>query len=131
MKDEKVAPPAGWRGMLSLFIFIGLALAMSYTHLIASPQALREGQIAPFTVISPVEAASPFDTLAPAVAQIEAFVAHLLASISDETRERIERLEAIRSANAVTLDAPMTTAQAEAVSRNFPGPKVKKTGTLA
>lgn len=87
-------------------------------------------QHAEITVISPLEAASPFDTLAPAVAQLEAFVAHLLATISDETRDRIETLEAIRSENAITLDAPLLAEPAERAARNFPGPKLKKTGTL-
>ncbi|MEW9807899.1 MurR/RpiR family transcriptional regulator [Mesorhizobium sp. ZMM04-5] len=71
------------------------------------------------TIVSPVEAASPYDTLAPALAQMEAFVAHLLAATSKTTRARIERLEEVRSHNAVTLDHD----RQQQARRNFPGPK--------
>ena len=71
------------------------------------------------TIVSPVEASSPYDTLAPALAQIEALVTHILAGMGEATRNRIERLEDVRRANAVTLDHAW---QAD-MSRSFPGPK--------
>lgn len=56
------------------------------------------------TIIGSSEVASPYDTLAPAVGQIEALIAQLVAVKGDETRGRIEALETMRHANAVTLD---------------------------
>lgn len=73
------------------------------------------------TIICPLDVPSPYDTLAPAVAQIEALVAQILSSLDDTTRRRIESLETIRAENAVTLDGdghPEMSAQ--------PGPKRKK-----
>jgi len=57
------------------------------------------------TIVSPLEVASPYDTLAPAVAQMEALVAHILARLGDRARARIERLEEVRHTNSVTLDS--------------------------
>ena len=53
---------------------------------------------------SAVEAQSPFDTMAPALAQVEALVAHMVAAVGPERRKRIEELDAIRAAHAVTID---------------------------
>ncbi|QQP93354.1 MurR/RpiR family transcriptional regulator (plasmid) [Skermanella sp. TT6] len=58
------------------------------------------------TMVVPVEADSPYDTMAPAVAQMEAVVAHGISRYGDLDRTRIEMLERIRSANAVTLGDP-------------------------
>jgi DNA-binding MurR/RpiR family transcriptional regulator len=75
------------------------------------------------TISSPIEAASPYDTLAPALAQMEAFVAHILAGMDRTTRRRIERLEDIRRANAVTLDHETIDDSTGTSIRDFPGPK--------
>jgi DNA-binding MurR/RpiR family transcriptional regulator len=75
------------------------------------------------TIICPLDVPSPYDTLAPAVAQIEALVAQILASLDDATRRRVESLEAVRAYNAVTLDG------ADNVSSTQPGPKRTK-GTI-
>ncbi len=56
------------------------------------------------TIVSPLDVASPYDTLAPAMAQMEALVAHIVSTEGDEARARIERLEGVRHANAVTVD---------------------------
>lgn len=58
------------------------------------------------TIIAPLEVRSPYDSLAPAVAQMGALVVQIISSMSPATRARIEELEEIRSANAVTLDSP-------------------------
>lgn len=63
-------------------------------------------EVAEVTLSAPIEAASPYDTLAPAVAQMEAVIAHALAADDDVGRRRIEALETVRRANEVTLDAP-------------------------
>lgn len=60
---------------------------------------------AELVIVAPVEVASPYDTLAPAMAQIEALCTHLVAERSDRMQERIEEIEAARAANSVTLDA--------------------------
>lgn len=57
------------------------------------------------TIVSPLEVASPYDTLAPAVAQMEGLIAHILGTIGDAATARIEQLEDVRHANAVTADS--------------------------
>ncbi|MCF6116982.1 MAG: MurR/RpiR family transcriptional regulator [Mesorhizobium sp.] len=76
--------------------------------------------LAEVTIVSPLEVASPYDTLAPAMAQMEALVAQIVATLSDGARERIERLEEVRHANAVTLDSA---GPEENAARRMPGPK--------
>ncbi|MEP7453614.1 MurR/RpiR family transcriptional regulator [Phyllobacterium sp. SB3] len=87
-------------------------------------------QYAEVTIVSPLEVASPYDTLAPAIAQVEALVANMLSNMNDATRNRIERLEDIRRDNAVTLDNARALARLakspKADSRNFPGPKTSR-----
>lgn len=63
------------------------------------------------TIVSPLEVASPYDTLAPAVAQMEGLVAHILATIGDAATARIKQLEDVRHANAVTADSVMLSAE--------------------
>jgi len=67
-------------------------------------------ELAEVTMISSIVVDSPYDTLAPAVAQMEAVVAHgmSLAPHTSAGRARIEALERVRHANAVTLDDPAT-----------------------
>lgn len=52
------------------------------------------------------EVDSPYDSLAPAVAQIEALVVHALARETGAMRKRIQELEGIRSSNAITVGDP-------------------------
>lgn len=80
------------------------------------------------TITSPLEASSPYDTLAPALAQMEAFVAHILSGMDRAMRGRIERLEDIRRAIAVTLDHGAADENSENSTRDFPGPKAAKQG---
>ncbi len=61
--------------------------------------------LAEATIVSPIEVASPYDTLATALAQAEALVAHIVSTLGDEATARIERLEEVRHANSVTLDS--------------------------
>jgi len=62
-------------------------------------------EVAQATIISPLDVASPYDTLAPAMAQLESLVALILAKDDKKPRPRIERLETIRETNAVTADS--------------------------
>jgi DNA-binding MurR/RpiR family transcriptional regulator len=64
-------------------------------------------EVAEVTLTAPIEADSPYDTLAPAVAQMEAVIAHALSGTHEGDVRRIEAMEAIRTANAVTLDGPI------------------------
>lgn len=73
------------------------------------------------TIICPLDVPSPYDTLAPAVAQIEALVAQILASLDDTTRRRVENLEAVRARNGVTVDGDDITGTPSQL-----GPKRKK-----
>jgi DNA-binding MurR/RpiR family transcriptional regulator len=61
-------------------------------------------------IVSPVEVDSPYDTLAPAVAQVEALVAHIVARKSRTARGRVQELDRIRDENAVTVDTAHTSA---------------------
>lgn len=56
------------------------------------------------TLTCPIEVNSPYDTMASSVAQIEAVVAQILASMEKRTRERIEELEEIRLQASASLD---------------------------
>lgn len=66
------------------------------------------------TLVCPLEVRSPYDTMAPAVAQIEAFIAHILSSMTERTRKRIEELESIRREASVTFDNALAPATDEA-----------------
>jgi DNA-binding MurR/RpiR family transcriptional regulator len=78
------------------------------------------------SIICPLEVPSPYDTMAPAVAQAEALVAHIIGSLDDTTRKRIERLESVRLKNAVTVDGAEHRANGKP-KVSGPGPKQGKT----
>lgn len=78
----------------------GVAILL-FTDTWLSPIAEHADQ----TMVAAIEANSPFDTLATAVAQMEAVLAHALALHGGDMRKRMEEIEQIRRANAVTLDA--------------------------
>lgn len=87
-------------------------------------------QHAEVTLVSPVEVNSPYDTMAPAVAQMEALVAQMLAAMDEPTRARIEELEQIRLQANITLDnarfAAKGAAAADAQNRGAAGPASRK-----
>ncbi|WP_246191378.1 MurR/RpiR family transcriptional regulator [Aureimonas leprariae] len=62
-------------------------------------------EFADVALIAEGEAGSPFDTLAPAVAQMEALVAHALGRTRGQERRRMEALERVRGSNGVTIGA--------------------------
>ncbi|GGE03873.1 sugar isomerase [Aureimonas endophytica] len=62
-------------------------------------------EVAEVTLIAEGEAGSPFDTLAPAVAQMEALVAQALGHTKGQERRRMEALERVRTENGVTIGA--------------------------
>lgn len=60
-------------------------------------------EFADVTLIAEGEAGSPFDTLAPAVAQMEALVGHALGQTRGQERRRMEALERVRGSNGVMI----------------------------
>ncbi|MGN6535898.1 MAG: MurR/RpiR family transcriptional regulator [Mesorhizobium sp.] len=71
-------------------------------------------EMAQAIIISPLDVASPYDTLAPSIAQMEALVALILSSNDKSVLSRIERLEAVREENAVTADSRAPAARSKA-----------------
>ncbi|MCM2436080.1 MULTISPECIES: MurR/RpiR family transcriptional regulator [Rhizobium/Agrobacterium group] len=63
-------------------------------------------EIAEVAIISRLDVASPFDTMAPAIAQMEAVVANILSIAGDEPASRMQSFEKIRAANGITIDDP-------------------------
>jgi len=53
---------------------------------------------------APVEVASPYDSMVPALAQIEALMACLVERRDEAIRERVRRIEELRGKNHITLD---------------------------
>ena len=60
--------------------------------------------LADIVFTAPVEAGSPYDTMVPALAQVEALMACLVEQRDDGMRRRVQDLEAVRARNRVTLD---------------------------
>jgi DNA-binding MurR/RpiR family transcriptional regulator len=56
------------------------------------------------SLVSPVEVQSPYDTMVPALAQIEALVAQIVTMHGPRLRARISKIEKVRRANDVTED---------------------------
>lgn len=56
-------------------------------------------------IVGRMEVGSPYDSLAPAVVQMEALVAHIVANESRTRRARVQELERIRAENAVTVES--------------------------
>ncbi|MEZ5803728.1 MAG: MurR/RpiR family transcriptional regulator [Rhizobiaceae bacterium] len=111
------------RYQLDVVAFARQAAARDVRLLLFTDQWLSPvADFAEVTIVSPLEVASPYDTLAPAIAQMEALVAHILSTLGDEARARIERLEEVRQANAVTLDS----SAGDGGARRMPGPKSSK-----
>jgi DNA-binding MurR/RpiR family transcriptional regulator len=77
----------------------GVSLIL-FTDPYLSPIAAK----AKVVIVGKTEVDSPYDSLAPPVAQAEALVAHIVAKQRRGNRSRVFRLEQIRAQNAVTLD---------------------------
>jgi DNA-binding MurR/RpiR family transcriptional regulator len=76
------------------------------------------GKQAEVVIVGPVEANSPYDTMAPAVAQMEALVAELVSRNVDIMQQRVTALERVRSDIEVTIDTPMDVRPVAPASRN-------------
>lgn len=78
----------------------------AHVILFTDPWMSPIAEVADVVFIASVEVDSPYDSLAPAVAQIEALVAHAVVREKRAMERRVADLERLRSANAVTLDEP-------------------------
>lgn len=76
------------------------AQVVLFTDVWRSPAA----EHAKVVIVGPMEADSPYDSLAPAVAQMEALLARILTEYSDSNGVRMEDLERIRARNVATVD---------------------------
>jgi len=88
--------------------------------LFTDPSHSPVADIATLTMVATTDAHSPFDTLTTAVAQVEAVCALALDKSGRTARRRIEEIETIRRANAVTLDITETPAVAAASDSSNP-----------
>ena len=77
------------------------ARVVLFTDRWQSPLAAR----ADVSLVSHVEVQSPYDTMAPALAQLEALIAQLLSQEDPQRRRRIEQIEAVLGRNRATDDA--------------------------
>jgi DNA-binding MurR/RpiR family transcriptional regulator len=84
-----------------------------FTDVWRSPAA----EHAKVVIVGPMEADSPYDTLAPAVAQMEALVARIVAEQPDNNGTRMEELERIRSRNIATVDGTKAPAKRTAAKK--------------
>ncbi len=85
-----------------------------FTDVWRSPAA----EHAKVVIVGPMEADSPYDTLAPAVAQMEALVARIVADEAQRGGTRIEELERIRARNVATVDGVKLPAGKAAAKKN-------------
>lgn len=74
--------------------------------LLTDPWRSPISSFAKVVLASPVDSASPFDTMVPALALIEGLIAVMTTQASEAARARITVVERFRTANRVTLDAP-------------------------
>jgi DNA-binding MurR/RpiR family transcriptional regulator len=61
--------------------------------------------IAAVTLMAPVETISPYDTMVPAAAQVEALIAALVARLTPAEKKRIRAIEDLRRRHGITVDA--------------------------
>ena len=71
--------------------------------LFTDPYRSPIADLAQVVFTAPVEAESPYDTMVPAMAQVEALLVCLLDHRGEAMGERLERLEALRKRRGVTL----------------------------
>lgn len=70
--------------------------------LLTDPWASPIAACAKVVLAAPVEGPSPFDTMVPALAQVEALIAAVTTRLSRTSRARIAEIEALRAASGIT-----------------------------
>lgn len=83
------------------------AQVVLFTDPWASPVAAH----AKVVLSAPVEGPSPFDTMVPALAQVEALIAAVTTRLSVTSRARIAEIEALRHQSGITEDQPAPPSQ--------------------
>jgi DNA-binding MurR/RpiR family transcriptional regulator len=78
------------------------AQVILFTDPWASPLAAH----AKVVLTAPVEGPSPFDTMVPALAQVEALIAAVTTRLSATSRARIAEIESLRRQSGITEDQP-------------------------
>ena len=71
--------------------------------LFTDPYRSPVAAVAQLVLTAPVEASSPYDSMVPALAQMEALLAGLLKRRGHDVRQRLEDIEALRRRRGVTL----------------------------
>lgn len=74
--------------------------------LFTDPWLSPVARVASHVVVAPVEIDSPFDSQVTPLAQLEALAHLMISRASPRLQARMERIEAIRHANRVTIDEP-------------------------
>jgi DNA-binding MurR/RpiR family transcriptional regulator len=74
--------------------------------LFTDPWASPLAATAKVVLAAPVEGPSPFDTMVPALAQVEALIAAATMRLSANSRARIAEIEVLRSLSGITEDQP-------------------------
>lgn len=72
--------------------------------LFTDPWASPLAACAKVVLAAPVEGPSPFDTMVPALAQVEALIAAVTTRLSSSSRARIAEIEALRRRSGITED---------------------------
>ena len=72
--------------------------------LFTDPWASPLASCARVVLTAPVEGPSPFDTMVPALAQVEALIAAVTTRLSTTSRARIAEIEALRKCSGITED---------------------------
>ena len=85
--------------------------------LFTDPWASPLARCAKVVLTAPVEGPSPFDTMVPALAQVEALIAAIATRLSAISRARIADIEALRGLSGITEDQPTPPSQDSAVKR--------------
>ena len=85
--------------------------------LFTDPWASPLARCAKVVLTAPVEGPSPFDTMVPALAQVEALIAAITTRLSAISRARIADIEALRGLSGITEDQPTPPSQDSAVKR--------------
>jgi DNA-binding MurR/RpiR family transcriptional regulator len=85
--------------------------------LFTDPWASPLTRCAKVVLTAPVEGPSPFDTMVPALAQVEALIAAIATRLSAISRARIADIEALRGLSGITEDQPTPPSQDSALKR--------------
>lgn len=93
--------------------------------LFSDPWMSPVAEVAEIVIIASGEVDSPYDSMAPAVAQMEALVARIVARDKGTVEVRIGEIEKLRARNAVTMDGPTRVPQKPSGARRGRARSVK------